>query len=94
MIALMDHETDKAWVKSLKKKDEVPEKGLKFIDELVGKGKGPPAFLRMDRASENGRMVESIKLKHPKVQIEFTSNNSPQQNGKVESNLLQQCGMG
>ena len=40
--------------------------------------------MRMDRASENGKMAELIKRKCPKVQMEFTSNNLPQQNGKVE----------
>ena len=68
----------------LKRKDEVPEEGVKFIDELVGKGKGPPSFMRMDRASENRKMAELIQRKCPKVQMECTSNNTPQQNGKVE----------
>ena len=38
-MAMTDYETDKAWVKLLKKKDEVLEEGLKFIDELVSSGR-------------------------------------------------------
>ena len=36
---------------------------LKFMDELVGEGKGPPSFLKMDRAGENEKMVASIEKK-------------------------------
>ena len=49
----------------MKRKDDVPEAGLKFMDELVGMGKGPPGFMRMDRASENKRMTELIERKCP-----------------------------
>ena len=62
----------------------MPEEGVNFINELLGRGKGPPAFMRMDRASENRKMAEPIKRKCPEAQMEFTSNNLPQQNGKVE----------
>ena len=54
------------------------------MDELVGMGKGPPAFLRMERASENRKMAELIERKCPKIEMECTSNNMLQQNGKVE----------
>ena len=40
--------------------------------------------MRMDRASENRKTAEPIKRKCPEVQMECTSNNTPQQNGKVE----------
>ena len=43
-MAMIDYETDKAWSWLLKKKDDVPQTGLKFMDELVGIGKGPPTF--------------------------------------------------
>ena len=44
MMAMIDCETDKAWSWLLKRKDDVPQTGLKFTDELVGMGKGLPAF--------------------------------------------------
>ena len=68
----------------MKRKDNVPQRGLKFMDELVGMGKGPPAFLRMDRASENRKMAELTGGKCPKIKLEHTSNDTLQQNGKVE----------
>ena len=73
--------TARSWL--MKRKDDVPQRGLKLMDELVAMGKGPPAFLRMDRASENRKMAELIKGKCPKVKTECTSNNTLQQNGKV-----------
>ena len=65
-----DCETDKAWSKLLKRKGDVPQAGLKFMDELVGIGKGSPAFFRMDRASENKKMAELIKRKCPEIKTE------------------------
>ena len=81
---MIDCETNEAWSKSLKRKDDVPEAGLNFTDELVGMGKGPPGFIGMDRASENKRMAELTKRKCPEIKKECTSNDMPQQNGKVE----------
>ena len=40
--------------------------------------------MRMDRASENRKMAELVEGKCPKVKMEHTSNDTPQQNGKVE----------
>ena len=82
--ATVHFESDEAHSMLLKRKDDVPQAGLKFMDELVGEGKGPPPFLRMDRASENKKMMTLIKKKCPKVKMECTVNNTPQQNGKVE----------
>ena len=48
-MAMIDCESDEAWSWLLKRKDDVPGRGLKFMDELVGMGKGPPAFF------ENGQ---------------------------------------
>ena len=56
-----------------KEKDDVSHRESKFMDELVGMGKGPPSFLRMDRASENRKMVEMIEGKCPKVKTEHTA---------------------
>ena len=48
-----DCEFGEMWSMLLKRKDDVPQAGLKFMDELVGEGKGPPSFLGIDRASVN-----------------------------------------
>ena len=46
VLVEIDCETDKGWLRSLKGKEDVQEAGLKFMDELVGMGKGPPGFMR------------------------------------------------
>ena len=74
----VDCETDKAWLKLLKRKEDVPQAGLKFMDELVGEGKGPPSIFRMDRSTENKKMMVLIERKFPKVKMECTSNDMPQ----------------
>ena len=35
VLVMIDYETDKGWLRSLKRKEDVPEAGLKFMDELV-----------------------------------------------------------
>ena len=54
----------------MKRKEDVLQAGLKFMDRIVGEGKDPPSFLRMDRAAKNEKMVVLIKKKHSKVKTE------------------------
>ena len=84
MLVMMDCETDKAWSRLLKRKEDVPQAGVKFMDELVGLGKDPPSFLRMDRANEDEKMVE---LKESALRLRWSTllmARTLQQNGKVE----------
>ena len=67
VLAMTDHETDMAWSKLLKRKEDMSQTDVKFTDELVGQGKGAPSFLRMGGASENEKMAESIKGSTPRL---------------------------
>ena len=60
---------------------------LKFIDEMVGMGKEPPNFMRLDRSGENVAMQDMVKCKCPGIVFEFTLSNTPQQNEKVERGM-------
>ena len=84
VLVKMDCESSEEWSTLLKRKDGVPQAGLKFLDEIAREGKDPPSFFRMDRAHENQKVAVPIKKKHPKVKMECTANDTLQQNGKVE----------
>ena len=64
-----DCESSKMWSTLLKRKDDVPQADLNFMGEIVGEGKVPPSFLRMDRANENKEMAVSIEKKCLKIKM-------------------------
>ena len=49
----LDCKTDCMHTSSMKKKSMAADEMLKFIDEMVGMGKEPPSFIRLDRSGEN-----------------------------------------
>ena len=82
-LLFVDDYTSMKWSRFLKTKDEISSKGLEFLGELKVNGVLPHRF-RCDNAPENISFDRAQKLKGHGVRFEYTSPNTPQQNGVVE----------
>ena len=68
----------------LKKKSDLTEAGIKFIQEMQQKHKVKIKCFRCENAGENKKFEEILRQKGYGVSFEYTSANTPQQNGIVE----------
>ena len=76
----LDYHTEKLFVSFMKKKSQVAEDGLRFIEDLASGGKRLPKYIRMDRSGENKVMMQMIKKKYPRIKFELTAKGTLQQN--------------
>ena len=84
-LLIVDEATDMKWSMFLKKKSDLANEMLQFIQELSMQGK-QVQYIRMDNAGENKKFQELAKTNEYacKIHFEFTSPGTPQQNGVVE----------
>ena len=88
----------------LKKKSDLKEAGMKFVKEMENKYRIKIKFFRCDNAGENKTFEKILNDKGYGIHFEYTSANTPQQNGIVERcfathygrvrAMLKTCGVG
>jgi hypothetical protein len=72
------------WSIFTQRRGDMSNKVVEFIKKLKAKDPKMVTFLRMDNANENYALKSKIENEGLNVQMEFTSPNTPQQNGQVE----------
>jgi hypothetical protein len=60
---------------------------LDFLVILEKKYNIIPKYLRMDNSEENKKLAKILQTKRPQILIEFTTKDTPQQNGKLERTI-------
>ena len=84
-VKLVDQFSRKSWGAHVKKKSEVPKLVEKQFELFKGQGL-TVKFLRCDNAGEHQKKLQEVCAKFG-VQLEYTSPNTPQQNGVVERRI-------
>jgi hypothetical protein len=81
----LDFGSGKKWATFLKKKSDIPQDCMDFM-ELVKQAKGrPPMFIRLDNSAENKEFASICHTKYRTTVFEFTAKDTPQQNGRIEA---------
>ena len=68
----------------MRRKNEMVEISFNFLKNLKLKDPGMAMFLRMDNAGENISLKNKLEKEGIDIKIEFTTPNTPEQNGQVE----------
>jgi hypothetical protein len=71
------------WSIFTRRKSDMIKKMITLIKKLKAKEPKNVSFLRMDNAAENVSLKSNLENKGLPVEVEFTSPNSPEQNGQV-----------
>ena len=82
-ILSVDEFTSYSWSVFSKKKSEIPEKLIKIIHKILNDGK-QIKYIRLDNSGENKILQEDFEREHLKIKFEYTSRDTPMQNGVVE----------
>ena len=83
-LLIVDDYSDFCWSYFLKTKDELAEKVVNFIKDLMMRNKIKIECIRLDNAGEN-KSLNNLCLKEGLgIKFEWTAPGTPQQNGKVE----------
>ena len=89
-LAVVDDATGKLWSFLIKKKEDVPREIITLVTRLNDKGR-PVKYIRLDDAGENKKLEALCRYSNKDhlrtITFEFTSRDSPQFNGKVESKI-------
>jgi len=88
-LLVVDEATGMKWSFFIKQKSDQVEILQAFILELKAKHNRTVKFIRCDNAGENYSLQRELEKKGLGITFEFTARNTPQQNGKVERELLQ-----
>jgi hypothetical protein len=83
-LLVVDNKTDYSWSYFLKRKSETKEKICALVLDFKTKNGLNVLFIQCDNAGENKMAQEELQKLAPQVQFEFTSPDTPQQNGRVE----------
>jgi hypothetical protein len=83
-ILLEDQATKMKWSFFARRKSELGPIIIEFIKKLKINRPGSAMFLRMDNAKENITLKGNLEKEGIDIHVEFTTPNTPQQNGQVE----------
>ena len=83
-ILIEDQATSMKWSYFGRRKNEVSDVVYEFILKLKNKDNSLSKYLRMDNSGENVGLKNKMQREGLDVIIEFTSPNTPEQNGQVE----------
>jgi hypothetical protein len=72
------------WRYFIRRKNEMVEILIDFIKNIKSKDQEMVQFLRMDNSGENISLKNKLEKLGIEVQVEFTSPNTPEQNGQIE----------
>ena len=82
-LIIVDDATDMTWSVFMKKKSDISEKMINFIYNMKENGT-PVKVIRLDNSGENLAFKETCKKLFLPTAFEFTSPDTPQQNGRAE----------
>jgi hypothetical protein len=86
----LDEYANYLWFFYLKTKDEQNQVISRHLIHITNEKKVKVKYIRCDNSGDNHDLKNQILDNHPKLvcQFVFTALDAPQQNGKVERNLL------
>ncbi len=82
-LLIVDDATDMAWSVFLKHKSDLCERLVNFIYNMKSRGT-PIKYIRLDNSGENVAFQKQCDRLFLNIKFEFTSPDTPQQNGRVE----------
>jgi hypothetical protein len=83
-LLIEDQATSYKWSYFMKRKGELIDEMIKFIKTMKAKNPENVKFIRLDNAGENLGLKSRIELEGLNVKMEYTSPETPEQNGQVE----------
>ncbi len=83
---MLDFGSDHCWCLFVKKKSDMPQRMLRFLHEVRGKGFNVK-FIRCDNAGENKALQKLCEEAEMGITFECTPSNSPQFNGRMERKI-------
>ena len=91
-ILIEDQFSKMKWSIFTRRKNEMVGELTEFIKRMKVNLSASARFLRMDNAKENVSLKARLEKEGIEITIEFTSTNTPQQNGQVERSFATLCG--
>jgi hypothetical protein len=86
-LLVKDHATSMKWSFFMRRKGELIQTMLVFIKTLKAKNPENVKFIRLDNAGENLGLKTQLELEGINVSFEYTSPETPEQNGQVEKSF-------
>ena len=83
-VLIEDQYSKMRWSVFTRRRCDMVKEMVDFIRKLKAKDQRNVSFLRMDNAKENVFLKQSLDREGLKVEVEFTSPNTPEQKGQVE----------
>ena len=83
-VLVEDQATCMKWSFFVRNKDDQVSWIMELIEEIESNTKRKVRYIRCDNAGENKTLEREIKKKRKSIAFEYTSRNTPQQNGQVE----------
>jgi hypothetical protein len=89
-LFIEDQATSMKWSYFMRRKEELIEKIIVFVKTLKAKNPEDVKFIRLDNIGENLGLKTHLELEGIDAHSEFTSPETPEQNGQVERSLATQ----
>jgi hypothetical protein len=83
-LLIEDQATSLKWSYFMRRKGELIDEMVKFIKTMKSKKPESIKFIRLDNACENLGIKSRIELEGLDIKMEYTSPETPEQNGQVE----------
>jgi hypothetical protein len=87
-LLVEDQATSMKWSYFMRRKGELIKKMMVFVKTLKAKNPEDVKYIRLDNAGENLGLRTDLELEGINTNLEFTSPETPEQNGQVERSFV------